>query len=63
MESHNIIVKGETAHIERWNNTLRQCIGCYVRKTLSFSKFYEYYYWLTLWFILDYNLELVSPTI
>jgi insertion element IS1 protein InsB len=29
---------GETAHIERWNNTLRQRLGRYVRKTLSFSK-------------------------
>lgn len=29
---------GETAHIERWNCTLRQRIGRFVRKTLSFSK-------------------------
>lgn len=29
---------GETAHIERLNNTLRQRIGRMVRKTLSFSK-------------------------
>ena len=29
---------GETAHIERWNNTLRQRLGRFVRKTLSFSK-------------------------
>jgi len=54
---------GETAHIERWNNTLRQRIGRYVRKTLSFSKSDEYHYWLTLWFIIDYNLELASLTI
>jgi insertion element IS1 protein InsB len=26
----------ETAHVERWNNTLRQRIGRFVRKTLSF---------------------------
>ncbi len=29
---------GETAHVERWNNTLRQCLAHFVRKTLSFSK-------------------------
>ena len=30
---------GETAHAERWNNTLRQRLGHFVRKTLSFSKY------------------------
>jgi IS1 family transposase len=29
---------GLTAHVERWNNTLRQRLGRFVRKTLSFSK-------------------------
>jgi insertion element IS1 protein InsB len=29
---------GETAHVERCNNTLRQRLGACVRKTLSFSK-------------------------
>jgi IS1 family transposase len=29
---------GQTAHIERWNNTLRQRNARYVRKTLAFSK-------------------------
>jgi insertion element IS1 protein InsB len=29
---------GETAHVERWNNTLRQRLGAFVRKTLSFSQ-------------------------
>jgi insertion element IS1 protein InsB len=29
---------GQTAHVERWNNTLRQRLGQFVRKTLSFSK-------------------------
>lgn len=29
---------GETAHIERFNNTLRQRLARLVRKTLSFSK-------------------------
>lgn len=29
---------GKTAHVERWNNTLRQRLARFVRKTLSFSK-------------------------
>jgi IS1 family transposase/transposase-like protein len=29
---------GETAHVERWNNTLRQRLSRFVRKSLSFSK-------------------------
>lgn len=29
---------GETSHIERWNNTLRQRLSRFVRKSLSFSK-------------------------
>ncbi len=28
----------ETNHVERWNGTLRQRLGRFVRKTLSFSK-------------------------
>ena len=39
-EHHTSVGKetGETAHVERWNNTLRQRLGRFVRKTLSFSK-------------------------
>src|SRR5260370_38524331 len=29
---------GETAHVERWNNTLRQRLARFARMTLSFSK-------------------------
>jgi insertion element IS1 protein InsB len=29
---------GQTAHVERWNTTLRQRLARFVRKTLSFSK-------------------------
>ncbi len=32
------IRSGQTAHVERWNNTLRQQLGRFVRSTLSFSK-------------------------
>lgn len=39
-EQHSAVGKesGATAHVERWNNTLRQRLGRFVRKTLSFSK-------------------------
>ncbi len=39
-EHHRPVGKstGETNHIERWNLTLRQRLGRFVRKTLSFSK-------------------------
>ena len=30
--------EGETCYVERWNCTLRQRLGRFVRKTLSFSK-------------------------
>jgi len=29
---------GETAHVERWNCTLRQRLGRFIRETISFSK-------------------------
>ena len=39
-EHHEAVSKesGELAHVERWNNTLRQRLARFVRKTLSFSK-------------------------
>jgi IS1 family transposase len=39
-EHHTAVGKetGETAHVERWNNTLRQRLARCVRMTLSFSK-------------------------
>lgn len=39
-EQHRAVGKetGETSHIERWNTTLRQRVGRFIRKTLSFSK-------------------------
>jgi IS1 family transposase/transposase-like protein len=51
---------GETAHIERWNNTLRQRLGRYVRKTLSFSKSAYWHELVTKLFITNYNLSLQS---
>ena len=39
-EQHSAVGKetGETAHVERLNNTLRQRLARFVRKTLSFSR-------------------------
>jgi len=39
-ERHKAVGKesGELAHVERWNNTLRQRLARFVRRTLSFSK-------------------------
>ncbi|MDR3572106.1 MAG: IS1 family transposase [Candidatus Pacebacteria bacterium] len=56
-ETHESVGKesGETAHMERWNNTLRQRLGRYVRKTLSFSKSDAYHEITTKLFIADYN--------
>jgi len=39
-ENHQAVGKetGQTAHIERWNNILRQRLARFVRKSLAFSK-------------------------
>ena len=47
--------EGETNHIERWNNTLRQRVGRFVRETLSFSKIMEYHLITLRNFIFNYN--------
>ena len=49
---------GETAHVERWNNTLRQRIGRFVRKTLSFSKCKSHHHWFTHYFVVNYNMPI-----
>jgi len=50
---------GETAHIERWNNTLRQHLGCFMRKTLSFSKCFSMHEICLKLFLHRYNTELL----
>jgi len=57
---HQMVGKesGQTAHVERWNGTLRQRLARYVRKTLSFSKSDKFHHLVTKWFIFDYNLSL-----
>ena len=54
-QTHQSVGKdsGETNHVERWNNTLRQRLARFVRKTLSFSKS-EVYHEATLKLYLHY---------
>ncbi|MEO1441569.1 MAG: IS1 family transposase [Chloroflexota bacterium] len=53
---------GATAHIERWNNTLRQRLARFVRKTLSFSKSDVMHRIMLEWFIIHYNQQVASLT-
>jgi 1-aminocyclopropane-1-carboxylate deaminase/D-cysteine desulfhydrase-like pyridoxal-dependent ACC family enzyme len=48
---------GETAHVERWNNTLRQRLVRFVRMTLSFSKSEIMHEACLLLFLHRYNLD------
>jgi len=63
VEQHTAAGKetGLTAHVERWNNTLRQRLGRFVRKSLSFSKSEEMHEICLRLFLHRYNLALVSP--
>jgi IS1 family transposase len=58
-ESHHAVGKetGQTAHLERWNNTLRQRLARFVRKTLSFSKSETVHELVLRFFIINYNLQ------
>jgi IS1 family transposase len=49
---------GLTAHVERWNSTLRQRLGRFVRKSLSFSKSDMMHELCLRLFLHDYNLSL-----
>lgn len=49
---------GETAHVELWNNTLRQWLGRFVRKTLLFSKSLVIHVNALRLFLHRYNLEI-----
>lgn len=51
---------GQTAHVERWNNTLRQRLARFVRKTLSFSKSDEYHDIALRLYLHEYNLRVIS---
>jgi insertion element IS1 protein InsB len=58
-EQHTAVGKetGETAHVERWNNTLRQRLARFVRMTLSFSKSEVMHEACLLLFLSRYNRE------
>jgi len=49
----------ETAHIERWNNTLRKQLARFLRKTLSSSKCVKMHEICLKLFIHRYNIELL----
>ena len=61
-EHHTAVGKesGETAHVERWNNTLRQRLARFVRKSLSFSKSEEMHEICLRLFLHRYNLACLS---
>ncbi len=48
---------GQTNHVERWNNTLRQRLARFVRQTLSFSKSVNMHKICLALFVHDYNLS------
>lgn len=58
-ETHQSVGKeiGETAHVECWNNSLRQRLARFVRKTLSFLKSELMHDFVLKLFILQYNLD------
>jgi insertion element IS1 protein InsB len=64
VETHRSVAKheGQTNHVERWNNTLRQSNARYVRKTLSFSKSDYFHELVTRLFIIRYNLARSSAS-
>lgn len=51
---------GQTAHVERWFNTLRQRLARFTRKTLAFSKRDALHDGLLRLYIHDYNLACIS---
>jgi len=51
------VIYQETAHVERWNNTLRQRLARFVRMTLSFSRSEVMHEACLLLFLHRYNQE------
>ena len=58
-EQHQAVGKdsGLTAHVERFNNTIRQHLARFVRRTLSFSKSQHMHLICLHMFLVRYNLE------
>jgi insertion element IS1 protein InsB len=64
-EQHCAVGKdaGLTAHVERFNNTLRQRLARFVRKTLSFSKS-DHMHLISLHaFLVRYNLDVLAGSL
>jgi len=63
-DTHQAVGKesGQTAHVERWNNTLRQRLARFVRRTLSFSKS-DFFHELVLKLFIHYYNRLRLKTI
>ena len=61
-QRHQAVSKdsGQTNHIERWFNSLRQRLARFVRKTLSFSKSDDFHEWAFRLFAHYYNLACIS---
>jgi len=61
-QRHHAVGKasGQTAHLERWFNTLRQRLARFVRKTLSFSKSDQFHELACRLFLHHYNLSCIS---
>ena len=60
-DRHRAVSKssGQTSHVERWNNTLRQRLSRFVRKTLSFSKSEEMHEVCLKLFLHRYNADVI----
>ena len=60
-DQHRAVDKseGQTSHVERWNNTLRQRLSRFVRKTLSFSKSEEMHEVCLRLFLHRYNADVI----
>lgn len=58
-QRHRMVDKdeGQTAHVERWFNTLRQRLARFTRKTLAFSKRDAFHDGLVRLFIYHYNVS------
>jgi IS1 family transposase len=62
LQRHYMVGKqeGQTNHVERWFNTLRQRLARFTRRTLAFSKRDDLHDGLLRMFIYDYNVSCIS---
>lgn len=64
-QQHQAVGKetGLTAHVERFNNTIRQRLARFVRKTLSFSKSEHMHLICLHLFLVRYNLDILAGSL